>query len=534
MTELKRLGNEKAIGRRRAGHEQGSIFWGEGFSREQLRKLARDVDPRHVHSREIEGRQLSYIEGWYAIAQANGVFGYAGWDREMVHFEQVMERTRNEAITCAYLARVRIRVRAGSTEIVREGTGWGSASGCTSTATHERALKAAETDATKRALSTFGPRFGLSLYDKEHASKPRLRFSLFTPDGRTLDDDLSAEGYCTGLRQLVELCRDRQEVDRLQRYNASPLAELRIKVPALRNAQGTHFSDLLLRLMQRRREGLTAAASRPSQPSDNSESRTDAANRDQRANGLDHRSSVRAPEPGEAFRRYTGQSGRRRSPYPFPPRTEVGGSRPAKQLPAPRAAAAGSSSGRTGEAKATAIGAIGAGESATGPKDGLRKASTAALPIGQTADAEKLGEVQPPVLSQEKAVGVESQDQVITPGPSPEILPPSRIAHGARIDKSKLLLSLERRLRDKEHLKRVGQLPCLVCNRQPSHAHHLRFAQKRGMSQKVSDEYVVPLCALHHGELHQSSSETDWWKRQKIDPLPISSQLWTKNHSAGG
>jgi hypothetical protein len=38
-----------------------------------------------------------------------------------------------------------------------------------------------------------------------------------------------------------------------------------------------------------------------------------------------------------------------------------------------------------------------------------------------------------------------------------------------------------------------------LCNRQPSHAHHLRFAQKRGMAKKVSDEYVMPLCALAMG-----------------------------------
>ena len=48
---------------------------------------------------------------------------------------------------------------------------------------HERALKAAETDATKRALATFGGRFGLMLYDKEQrpAAATTLR-SLAHPD----------------------------------------------------------------------------------------------------------------------------------------------------------------------------------------------------------------------------------------------------------------------------------------------------------------------------------------------------------------
>ena len=46
------------------------------------------------------------------------------------------------------------------------------------------------------------------------------------------------------------------------------------------------------------------------------------------------------------------------------------------------------------------------------------------------------------------------------------------------------------------------------------------------MSQKVSDEYVVPLCNLHHGDLHNSHSEVDWWQKQAIDPLSIAAKLW--------
>jgi len=107
--------------------------------------------------------------------------------------------------------------------------------------------------------------------------------------------------------------------------------------------------------------------------------------------------------------------------------------------------------------------------------------------------------------------------------------PPASPATSLKIDKSQLRLGVERRIRDKEHLKRVAELPCLVCSRQPSHAHHLRFAQRRGLSQKVSDEYVVPLCALHHGALHHYSSETEWWAKQKIDPLPVAAELWAKH-----
>ena len=72
-------------------------------------------------------------------------------------------------------------------------------------------------------------------------------------------------------------------------------------------------------------------------------------------------------------------------------------------------------------------------------------------------------------------------------------------------------------------------LPCLVCEQIPSHAHHLTFAQPRGLALKVSDEFVVPLCALHHNELHRSGCEELWWKRTGLDPRNAARTLWD-NH----
>jgi hypothetical protein len=46
------------------------------------------------------------------------------------------------------------------------------------------------------------------------------------------------------------------------------------------------------------------------------------------------------------------------------------------------------------------------------------------------------------------------------------------------IDKSVLTLPEPRRHRDRDHVKFVATHPCLVCGRQPSDAHHLRFTQK--------------------------------------------------------
>ena len=100
----------------------------KGFYDRQLRKLAAPLDEARVQSREQDGKTLLYIEGWYAIAEANAIFGFDGWDRVMVYCERLFERSRAEGTSCAYAARVRLSVRARATTIVREGTGFGQAS----------------------------------------------------------------------------------------------------------------------------------------------------------------------------------------------------------------------------------------------------------------------------------------------------------------------------------------------------------------------------------------------------------------------
>ncbi len=89
------------------------------------------------------------------------------------------------------------------------------------------------------------------------------------------------------------------------------------------------------------------------------------------------------------------------------------------------------------------------------------------------------------------------------------------------------------RLRDKDHLKFVSKQPCVVCGREPSDAHHLRFAQPRALGRKVSDEFTVPVCRLHHRELHRQGDEAAWWTGVKIDPVPIAVALWRSTHRDG-
>jgi len=98
------------------------------------------------------------------------------------------------------------------------------------------------------------------------------------------------------------------------------------------------------------------------------------------------------------------------------------------------------------------------------------------------------------------------------------------------IKKSVLSLPEPRRQRDRDHLRFVAKQPCLVCGRQPSDPHHLRFAQGRGLGQKVSDEFTVPLCRAHHRELHRAGKEVEWWSRIGIEPLQPARTLWCLTH----
>ena len=88
------------------------------------------------------------------------------------------------------------------------------------------------------------------------------------------------------------------------------------------------------------------------------------------------------------------------------------------------------------------------------------------------------------------------------------------------------------RLRDKEHCKFVATQPCVVCGRTPAEAHHIRFAQPRALGRKVSDEYTVPVCRAHHGELHRYGDEASWWAGAGVDPLSVALELWKLSKSS--
>ena len=54
----------------------------------------------------------------------------------------------------------------------------------------------------------------------------------------------------------------------------------------------------------------------------------------------------------------------------------------------------------------------------------------------------------------------------------------------------------------------------------------MRYAQSRGLGLKVSDDFTVPVCAIHHNHVHTLGKEQERWQKQNIDPLKVARALW--------
>ena len=146
---------------------------GTGFSERQVAALSAPLNRANVRQREQGRSRVSYLEGWQVIAEANRIFGFDGWERStlisrgVAEHERPIGRDRKSGWGVTYIARVRITITAGNRTLIREGSGAGHGIDADLGLAHESALKEAETDATKRALMTFGNPFGLALYDKQ-------------------------------------------------------------------------------------------------------------------------------------------------------------------------------------------------------------------------------------------------------------------------------------------------------------------------------------------------------------------------------
>ena len=148
------------------------------FTPEQIKLLQEPLAKSNVKPRKgANGRTVSYVEGWYVVDMANEVFGFGNWDAETVEMKREHEPVQippteehpKSGIVVTYSAKVRVTVYSqdGSRKVVRERSGGHRGFGPTVGQAVEDCIKAAETDATKRAFVTFGNVFGLALADKE-------------------------------------------------------------------------------------------------------------------------------------------------------------------------------------------------------------------------------------------------------------------------------------------------------------------------------------------------------------------------------
>ncbi len=161
-----------------AGNINGHDFLWDGLSPAVVSALGQPLNPELVSQRRGRGnKSYDYIEGHTVIDQANRIFGFGGWGYELVgdvslrRIESVNTSTGEIKVSHAYSAPVRVTVNGAPSRtdlgfhIVTDDNPEG----------HETAAKGAVTDGLKRALRSFGDRFGNGLYGDQPATTARPR-----------------------------------------------------------------------------------------------------------------------------------------------------------------------------------------------------------------------------------------------------------------------------------------------------------------------------------------------------------------------
>ena len=234
------------------------------FTEEQNKALSAKLNAKNVRTRDKGGKKLAYLEGWHVIAEANRIFGFDAWDRQTVTTQCVWKGPKQGREGCAYIARVRIRVRVGDVVIRREGHGSGHGWSAIPGEAHESAIKEAETDATKRALATFGNPFGLALYDKERRgvrgsvvagedrSASAMSWIVLTAEGEISSVHVDPADYCTYMKKELEVIGSDDELIDFWGRNSVTIEMLKRGVPNLKNAKGEHYGEILEGLFKAR------------------------------------------------------------------------------------------------------------------------------------------------------------------------------------------------------------------------------------------------------------------------------------------
>lgn len=172
------------------------------LTRAQIDLLLEPIKPHRV----LKAQGQSHIAGFDAIAHLSRIFGFEGWDKEILDLSLVHERCVGETDTSqgrwwvTYRCTMRLTVRDpdGNVVAVREDAATGSSMNQPSPAdAHDNAIKAAVTYATKRCAKDWGDQFGLSLYNAG-MTKALVGKTLIMPvfsDGRVSPpaEDVQAE-----------------------------------------------------------------------------------------------------------------------------------------------------------------------------------------------------------------------------------------------------------------------------------------------------------------------------------------------------
>src|SRR5271166_2898501 len=211
------------------------------FTPEQIEALEAPLAREPIRERDQAGRKVFYLEAWHVVAEANRIFGFGGWDREMVECRCVVERERKiggaqkDGWHVGYTARVKITVVGEAIDgnerpTVREGTGYGSGIDVDLGAAHESAIKEAESDGTKRALSTFGNPFGLALYDKTYAHVEPPQRPVAAPAASPAPSP-AAEGrrlraIYDAIWGALETAQHQEQIDGILRVHADDLEKI--------------------------------------------------------------------------------------------------------------------------------------------------------------------------------------------------------------------------------------------------------------------------------------------------------------------
>ena len=123
---------------------------------------------------------------------------------------------------------------------------------------------AIETDATKRALSTFGNPFGLALYDENKAGVTgkktkskngkdgHVGWVVRSEDGGVIGDHADPKDYCTEIRETLSSLDTADHVMAFWKQNQDRVGKLRKAVPELVSDKGRHYDEILSALYTER------------------------------------------------------------------------------------------------------------------------------------------------------------------------------------------------------------------------------------------------------------------------------------------